>query len=74
MNSACIASSLLIYLTYHAIQHESFALLVLSVLHLLNLSFPLVAIDADDDLLKWLMLFKNGQRVVVNVTIGPNDF
>lgn len=64
----------MIYLTYHAIQHESFALLVRRVLHLLNVSFPLVAIDADYDLLKWLLLCKNGKRVVVNVTIGPNDF
>ena len=64
----------MIYLTYHAIQHESFTFLVLRVLHLLSVSFPLVAIDADDDLLKWLLLWKNGERVVVNVTIGPNDF
>jgi hypothetical protein len=71
MNSACIASSLL---TYHGIQHES--LVAFFVLSVPRVSFPLVAIDADDELLRWLLLLvcEDGLRVVVNVTIGPNDF
>ena len=49
--------------------------------HLVSVSsccFPLVGIDSDDDLAKWLLvlvlLYEEGTRVAVNVTSSPNDF